>query len=99
MMCHRMGRPPTSTSTLGIASVSPRSRMPRPPQRITVCMLQPHVVAMTDFAQNAHRLHVHLSLGEGLVEVGLLSCPSKILLDHLRLGKPWLPHQRPKLRD
>src|SRR4030042_6348390 len=99
MMCHRMGRPPTSTSTLGIASVYSRSRMPRPPQRMTVCMLQPHVVAMTDFAQDARRLHVRLSLAEGLAEVGLLDRPGEILLDHLQLGNPRLPTQRPQLRD
>jgi len=49
--------------------------------------------------QHADGLHVHLGLGEGIVDVGLLSCPSKILSDHLRLRNPWLPTQRPKLRD
>src|SRR5712691_2692586 len=35
MMCQSSGRPPTSTMGLGRNSVSPRSRLPRPPQRIT----------------------------------------------------------------
>src|ERR1017187_475768 len=35
MMCHRMGRPPTSTMGLGRNSVSSRSRVPKPPHRIT----------------------------------------------------------------
>ena len=35
MMCRRIGRPPISTSGLGRNSVSSRSRVPWPPQRIT----------------------------------------------------------------
>src|ERR1043166_7990739 len=33
--CQRMGRPPISTSAFGTDSVRSRSRVPRPPQRIT----------------------------------------------------------------
>src|SRR5918999_2474292 len=35
MTCHRIGRPPISTSGFGIVSVCSRSRVPRPPQRMT----------------------------------------------------------------
>src|SRR4051794_8369172 len=35
MMCHKMGRPPTSTIGFGRNSVSSRRRVPRPPHRIT----------------------------------------------------------------
>src|SRR6476469_1830864 len=33
--CQRIGRPPISTSAFGIVSVRSRSRVPRPPQRMT----------------------------------------------------------------
>src|SRR5215204_4745680 len=35
MTCQRIGRPPISTSALGTVSVRSRSRVPRPPQRMT----------------------------------------------------------------
>src|ERR687895_202660 len=35
MTCHRIGRPPISTSGFGIVWVCSRSRVPRPPQRMT----------------------------------------------------------------
>src|SRR5277367_2695604 len=41
MMCQRIGRPPSSTSGLGRNSVSSRSRVPRPPHRITTFMSRP----------------------------------------------------------
>src|SRR5262249_40394255 len=38
MMCHRMGRPPISTSGLGRRSVSSARRLPRPPAKIPTFM-------------------------------------------------------------
>src|SRR5689334_20090773 len=38
MICHRMGREPTGTMGLGRNSVSSRSLVPLPPQRITTFM-------------------------------------------------------------
>src|SRR3954463_4143513 len=39
MMCHRIGRPPIATIGLGMAWVSSASRVPRPPARITTCIV------------------------------------------------------------
>src|SRR6185436_20719100 len=38
MTCHRIGRPPISTSGLGSSAVCSCSRVPRPPQRIATCI-------------------------------------------------------------
>src|SRR5207237_7319112 len=44
MMCHRIGRPPTSTMGLGRNSVSSRRRVPTPPHSTTTFMkLAPHI--------------------------------------------------------
>src|SRR5690348_1514080 len=36
--CHRIGRPPISTSGLGSSALCSCSRVPRPPQRIATCI-------------------------------------------------------------
>src|SRR6218665_3473930 len=41
MMCHRMGIPPISTIGFGRTAVSSPMRVPRPPARITVCIVPP----------------------------------------------------------
>src|SRR5215212_2957702 len=46
MMCQRIGRGPISTIGLGRYSVSSRSRVPWPPQRITTGMSRLSILAM-----------------------------------------------------
>src|SRR3954452_4249871 len=72
-MCHRIGRPPTSTIGLGGSWVSSLSRLPRPPARITAFIAPLLPMLVVELGDGEHPVECDLGrLAHGRVDGDLV---------------------------
>src|SRR6185437_8484295 len=88
MMCQRIGRPPISTIGLGRNSVSSRSRVPFPPQRMTAFIVSlSFVVRATARTQVARAAFHGTSSGLPLPSLWTLWGIASNVIGYLRRGR------------
>src|SRR5688500_6438274 len=92
MMCHRIGMPPISTIGFGLIAVSSPNRLPRPPAKITVCIVAPRLGldSMTDPMPTARKSFWRLLTGPAGLCLLILIAAALLRIDGVGFGLPAL---------